>query len=74
MSHQDDLHDMAADSEHDRRKEERMEQRIEVLWKCPICGYVLTDIQMQSFTFDVGCPRCRTDLVDFHIERSNTNE
>ena len=27
-------------------------------WKCPLCGYIIMDAEMQMFRFDYGCPRC----------------
>ncbi len=40
----------------------------EPLWECPKCGYLIADIQMQSFKCDVWCPRCRMPLAFFTVK------
>ena len=42
-----------------------------VTWKCvgmykgSWCNYLITDIEIKSHRFDLGCPRCKTAFSDF---------
>ena len=35
------------------------------IWKCPTCGYRITDTELQSTRTDYGCPKCETSLGEF---------
>jgi len=34
-------------------------------WQCPKCGFLISDVQLQSARFDYGCPRCKTSFGEF---------
>lgn len=48
------------------------------LWKCPSCGYLMTDIEFKSVAFDFGCPnelkntkrKCNTSFGYFSFHKS----
>ena len=34
-------------------------------WQCYKCGYAMTDTEIKSLKYDVGCPRCGESLAGF---------
>jgi ribosomal protein S27E len=43
-------------------------------WVCPICGYIIDDIVFTHFSYDVGCARCKTSLLDFNFRKGKIDE
>lgn len=35
------------------------------VYKCPTCSFVMSELQMASMRFDLGCPECRTSFSVF---------
>jgi len=34
-------------------------------WKCPTCNFIITDVEMQSYRYDFGCPVCGCSFTLF---------
>ena len=34
-------------------------------YECSYCKYKISDIEMESFKFDYGCPRCKRSFLKF---------
>ena len=40
----------------------------QILWECPKCGYLITDIAFMAARFDYLCHRCKeVTLSEFHM-------
>jgi len=46
----------------------RREPRPGTFWRCPTCGYCLTDAVMVQARQDFGCTRCGTPFWKFTME------
>jgi len=40
-----------------------------IVWKCPVCGWLVADILYMNIVFDAPCPRCGTKYSKFSMER-----
>lgn len=36
-----------------------------IVYKCDVCGYIISEIQYNSVFCDVGCPKCKNSLIRF---------
>ena len=43
-------------------------------WKCPTCGYIITDTEMQAFKFDYGCQRCGLSFSNFILQPAESHD
>ena len=43
-------------------------------WQCPKCGYLVTDVHLQSARFDYGCSRCKTPYGEFIARPAATRQ
>ena len=53
-----------------------------IIWRCSgydtalnqWCGYIMTNLEMQSHKFDLGCPRCGSSFGDFKVIEENVDD
>lgn len=46
------------------------EDRSNIVWACPQCGYLVADVAYTHIIIDAPCPRgCGTVFSDFHSRR-----